>query len=61
MVTKEMVSEASKKGLQGLKELVENLPKEDVLKAIGLMVLLGVSYAVIEAVKEIVLKGKQEE
>ncbi len=56
-----MVSEASKKGLQGLKELVENLPPEDKLKAIGLMVLLGLSYAVIEAVKEIVLKGKQEE
>ena len=54
MVTKEIVQEASNKGLEALKILFEKLNKEDVLKAIGILVISGVGIKTIEAIKEIV-------
>ena len=54
MITASMVEEAYKKGLPELKQLFENLPKEDCLKGLGLMVILGISTVAINVVKEIV-------
>jgi hypothetical protein len=54
MITTSMVEEAYKKGLPELKVLFENLPKEDCLKGIGIMVIMGISIATINAIKEIV-------
>lgn len=59
MVTEEIVKSASNEGLPKLKELFEKLPKEDALKAIGMLVIggyaWGVTRAVINSVKEIVM------
>lgn len=54
MITTSMVEEAYKKGLPELKVLFENLPKEDCLKGIGIMVIMGISIATINVIKEIV-------
>lgn len=54
MITGAMINEAYKKGLPELKQLFENLPKEDCLKGLGLMVILGISTVAINVVKEIV-------
>lgn len=55
MITTSMVEEAYKKGLPELKHLFENLPKEDSLKGLGIMVILGISIITINAIKEIVI------
>ena len=55
MITTTMVEEAYNKGLPELKALFEKLPKEDCLKGLGLMVILGISTYVISTVKEIVM------
>ena len=55
MVTYEMVEQALNDGLPGLKELFNKLSKEDCLKALGILVLMGVGLAIINTVKEIVM------
>lgn len=55
MITKQMIEEAYSNGLPELKKLFENLPKEDCLKGLGLMVIMSISIATINIVKEIVL------
>ena len=42
--------------MPALKELFEKLPKEEALKGIGIMVILGFSALVINTIKEIVMK-----
>lgn len=55
MVTKESIEQIYRNsGESGLKELFEKLPQDDRLKGLGILVILGVSYVVIEAIKEIV-------
>lgn len=58
MVTTENVKEALNGGIPDLKILFEKLDKEDALKAIGILVILGVGMYVIDAVKEIVMHKK---
>lgn len=54
MITTTMIEEAYKGGIPELKKLFENLPKEDCLKGLGIMVILGISKLVIDAIKDIV-------
>ena len=54
MITPTMVEEAYKSGLPALKQLFEKLPKEDSLKGLGLMVIMGISIATINVIKDIV-------
>ena len=49
-----MVEEAYKSGLPELKQLFEKLPKEDCLKGIGILVIMGISIATINVIKDIV-------
>lgn len=55
MVTTELVANAANAGIPALKELFNRLPKDDALKALGIMVVLGISKYAIDAVKDIVL------
>lgn len=55
MITTDMVKKAAENGLPGLKSLFEKLPKEDCLKGLGIMVILGVSTVAINTIKEIVM------
>lgn len=55
MVTKEIVEEALKEGLPSLKELFSSLPKEDALKGLGILLILGVSKYAIDAIRDIVM------
>ena len=55
MVNKEIITSASEAGLPALKELFNKLSKEDALKGLGLMIILGISKMAIEAVKDIVM------
>ena len=55
MVTTELVANAAHAGIPALKELFNKLSKEDALKALGTLVVLGISKYAIDAVKDIVL------
>ena len=55
MITTPMVEEAYKKGLPELKQLFEKLPKEDCLKGIGIMVIMGIAIETIRIIKDIVI------
>lgn len=54
MITPSMVEEAYNRGLPELKQLFEKLPKEECLKGLGLMVIMGISIATINVIKDIV-------
>lgn len=56
MVTKEIIKDAAHDGLPTLKELFGKLSKEDALKGLGILAILGVGYKIIEAIKEIVME-----
>ena len=56
MVNTEMVKEAVNNGIPAIKNLLEKLDKEDALKAIGILAILGIGKHVIDAVKDIVTK-----
>ena len=56
MVNTEMVKEAVNNGIPAIKNLLEKLDKEDALKAIGILAILGIGKHVIDAVKDIVPK-----
>lgn len=56
MITEEMIGLAANQGNQALKKLFENLPKEDALKGLGIMVIAGFAYYTIKQISEIVLK-----
>lgn len=56
MITKEIIENTNSQGMPALKELFEKLPKEEALKGIGIMVILGLSALVINTIKEIVMK-----
>lgn len=58
MITQEIVQAAANNGLADLKILFKKLDKEDALKALGILIILGVGKYVIDAVKEIVLDKK---
>lgn len=53
-----LVKAAADQGLPALKELFNKLPKEDALKGIGVLAILGVAQTAFIAIVEIV-KGKQ--
>lgn len=55
MVTTDVVANAAHAGIPALKELFNKLSKEDALKALGTLVVLGISKYAIDAVKDIVL------
>lgn len=55
MITKEIVKNAAEDGLPALKELFEKLPKEDGLKGLGILAILGIGYKIIAIIREIVL------
>ena len=55
MVTEEIVKSALNAGLPNLKELFEKLPKEDSLKALGILVISSVGWGIIQVIKEIVM------
>ncbi len=42
-------------GLPALKDLFKDLPKEDALKGIGILVIMAVGKTIIEAIRDIVL------
>ena len=54
MITKSIVKQAADSGLPALKDLFEKLPKEDALKGLAILAILGVGYKIIEAIKDIV-------
>ena len=56
MITKALVEKALDGGLPSLKDFFDKLPKEDAIKGLGILVILGVSKIAIDTVKEIVLK-----
>lgn len=56
MINQDIVKQAAENGLPALKELIEKLPKEEALKAIGIMAILGVAYKTIRIIAEIVMK-----
>ena len=56
MITKEIIENTNSQGMPTLKELFEKLPKEEALKGIGIMVILGLSALAINTIKEIVMK-----
>lgn len=58
MVTTDVVANAAHAGIPALKELFNKLSKEDALKALGTLVVLGISKYAIDAVKDIVLHKK---
>lgn len=53
-----LVKAAADQGLPALKELFNKLPKEDALKGIGVLAILGVAQKAFITIVEIV-KGKQ--
>ncbi len=55
MITEEIVKNASQQGMPALESLFKNLPKEDCLKGLGILVILGVTGTAIKAIKDIVL------
>ena len=55
MINKEIITAASEAGLPAINELFNKLSKEDALKGLGLMIILGISKMAIEAVKDIVM------
>ncbi len=55
MITKSLVKQAADSGLPALKDLFEKLPKEDALKGLGILVILGVAYKAIETIRDIVM------
>lgn len=55
MISKAIVKQAADNGLPALKNLFEKLSKEDALKGIGILAILGVGHKIIEAIKDIVL------
>ncbi len=55
MVTKAIIKQAAQGGLPALKDLFDKLPKEDALKGLGILAILGVGYKVIEAIKDLVM------
>lgn len=55
MITKSIVKQAADNGLPALKDLFEKLSKEDALKALGILAIIGVGYKIIEAIRIIVL------
>lgn len=55
MITKTIVQQAADNGLPALKDLFDKLPKEDALKGLGILVILGVGGMIINAIKDIVL------
>ena len=56
MINEEIVKKAADAGLPSLKELFQNLSKEDALKGIGLLIVLGVTKLAFETVRDIVLR-----
>lgn len=51
-----MIGLAANQGDQALKKLFENLPKEDALKGLTIMVIAVFAYSTIKLISEIVLK-----
>lgn len=54
MIDEKVILEATKGGLPALTELFNKLSKEDALKGIGILAILGIGYKVIEAIIQIV-------
>lgn len=55
MITEEIVKKAAQQGTPALESLFKNLSKEDGLKGLGLLVILGIAGTAINIVKEIVM------
>lgn len=55
MVTTEIIKNAAQDGLPALIDLFKNLSKEDALKGLGILAILGLGYKIIDAIREIVL------
>lgn len=55
MINEEIIKKTADAGLPSLKELFNNLSKEDALKGIGIMIILGIGKHAIETVRDIVL------
>lgn len=56
MITESNVKQAVDRGLPALKDLFDKLPKEDALKGLGILAILGVGYKIIETIKDIVVR-----
>lgn len=54
MINEKVIAEAANAGLPALNELFNKLSKEDALKGIGIMAVLGIGYKVIDTILEIV-------
>lgn len=55
MITEEIVKNAAQQGMPALESLFKNLSKEDALKGLGLLVILGITGTALKIVKEIVM------
>ena len=55
MVTTEIIKNAAQDGLPALIDLFKNLSKEDALKGLGILAILGLGYKIIDTIREIVL------
>ena len=55
MVNEEIIKKAADAGLSSLKELFQNLSKEDALKGLGILAILVVSWTTITEIRKIVL------
>lgn len=56
MITQEIVQNALNEGIPALKSLVEKISKDDAIKVLGMLVILGVTFGTINAIKEIVIQ-----
>ena len=54
MLDNNVLLQAVQGGIPALKNLFEKLSKEDALKGIGILSIMGVGYKVIDAIKDIV-------
>ena len=55
MINEEIIKKAADAGLPSLKELFNNLSKEDAVKGIGIMIILGIAKHAIETVRDIAM------
>lgn len=55
MIDKQIIQGALNNGVPALKDLFEKLPKEEAIKGLGLLALVGVGYKLFDTIKDIVL------
>ena len=55
MITEKLIKTAASQGLPALEELFEKLSRDDAIKGLAMLVILGVSRKTVEVIRDIVL------